>query len=154
MAINNLSATVKALRKRFYMTQQELALKSGVGLRFIRELEQGKPTLRLDKVNQVLDLFNFVMEPVPKKKDDEIVKQLRLLSGNTELKNKALAYLKGLTSQSKLGSKADEQVRTKSFLDDVAGKWTDNRSADEIINDIYSSRKNKDDEETTKLFDS
>ncbi|MEE3350747.1 MAG: helix-turn-helix transcriptional regulator, partial [Candidatus Gastranaerophilaceae bacterium] len=67
MATNNLSATVKALRKRFYMTQEELALKSGVGLRFIRELEQGKPTLRLDKVNQVLDLFNFVMEPVPKK---------------------------------------------------------------------------------------
>ena len=71
MATNNLSATVKALRKKFYMTQEELALKSGVGLRFIRELEQGKPTLRLDKVNQVLDLFNFVMEPVPKKKDDE-----------------------------------------------------------------------------------
>ena len=39
------------------MTQEELALKAGVGLRFIRELEQGKETLRLDKVNQVLSLF-------------------------------------------------------------------------------------------------
>lgn len=41
------------------MTQEDLALKSGVGLRFVRELEQGKPTLRMDKVNQVLALFSL-----------------------------------------------------------------------------------------------
>ena len=39
------------------LTQVDLAEKSGVGLRFVRELEQGKSTLRLDKVNQVLALF-------------------------------------------------------------------------------------------------
>jgi y4mF family transcriptional regulator len=39
------------------LTQPELAEKAGVGLRFMRELEQGKPSLRLDKVNQVLQLF-------------------------------------------------------------------------------------------------
>jgi y4mF family transcriptional regulator len=48
---------IKLKRKALKLTQEELALKSGVGLRFLRELEQGKITLRLDKVNQVLRLF-------------------------------------------------------------------------------------------------
>jgi y4mF family transcriptional regulator len=48
---------VKERRKFVYLTQVELAEKAGVGLRFIRELEQGKKTLRLDKINQVLKLF-------------------------------------------------------------------------------------------------
>ena len=48
---------VKKERKRHSLTQRELSLKAGVGLRFIRELEQGKKTLRLDKVNQVLFMF-------------------------------------------------------------------------------------------------
>ncbi|RLZ09711.1 helix-turn-helix transcriptional regulator [Faecalibacter macacae] len=48
---------VKQKRKRLKITQPELAERAGVGLRFVRELEQGKPTLRLDKVNQVLALF-------------------------------------------------------------------------------------------------
>lgn len=51
------SLFVKQKRKEFNLTQQELASKAGVGLRFIRDLEQGKETLRLDKVNQVLTLF-------------------------------------------------------------------------------------------------
>lgn len=51
------SAYVKEMRKKNKLTQIELSEKSGVGLRFIRELEQGKETLRLDKVNQVLCLF-------------------------------------------------------------------------------------------------
>ena len=59
--MNNLSATVKRLRKQYNLTQEELSLKSGVGLRFVRELEQGKGTLRLDKVNQLLDFFNYEM---------------------------------------------------------------------------------------------
>ncbi len=59
-----LSQTVKALRKEYHLTQEDLAYKSGVGLRFVRELEQGKQTLRMDKVNQVLDLFNMELGPV------------------------------------------------------------------------------------------
>ena len=59
--MNNLSTTVKMLRKQYNLTQEELSLKSGVGLRFVRDLEQGKETLRLDKVNQLLDFFNFEM---------------------------------------------------------------------------------------------
>jgi y4mF family transcriptional regulator len=45
------------MRKAAGLTQVELAERAGVGLRFLRELEQGKPTVRLDKVNQVLALF-------------------------------------------------------------------------------------------------
>lgn len=52
-----ISEFIKAKRKNLGLTQIILAEKAGVGLRFIRDLEQGKPTLRLDKVNQVLDLF-------------------------------------------------------------------------------------------------
>ena len=59
--MNNLSITVKMLRKQYNLTQEELSLKSGVGLRFVRHLEQGKETLRLDKVNQLLDFFNYEM---------------------------------------------------------------------------------------------
>ena len=48
---------IKQKRKRLKLTQPELAERAGVGLRFVRELEQGKPSVRLDKVNQVLALF-------------------------------------------------------------------------------------------------
>ena len=64
-----LTETVKQLRKQYGLTQEQLALKSGVGLNFVRELEQGKPTVRLDKVNQVLNLFNFEMAPTPKENE-------------------------------------------------------------------------------------
>lgn len=60
-----LSTKIKQLRKEYHLTQQDLAYKSGVGLRFVRELEQGKPTVRIDKVNQVLELFNLQLGPVP-----------------------------------------------------------------------------------------
>ena len=66
-SMNNLSATVKSLRKQFNMTQEDLSMNSGVGLRFVRDLEQGKQTLRLDKVNQLLDFFNYEMAPQPKR---------------------------------------------------------------------------------------
>lgn len=59
----NLADFVKDKRKSVKLTQPELAEKAGVGLRFIRELEQGKETLRLDKVNQVLQLFGYEVGP-------------------------------------------------------------------------------------------
>lgn len=59
---------VKEKRKLANLTQPELASKAGVGLRFVRELEQGKESLRLDKVNQVLQLFGYQVgaEPMPR----------------------------------------------------------------------------------------
>lgn len=56
---------VKAKRKALDLTQRDLADRAGLGLRFIRDLEQGKETLRLDKVNQVLALFGHRMAPAP-----------------------------------------------------------------------------------------
>lgn len=55
--MSTFSLFLKERRKAVGLTQEELAFKAGVGLRFVRDLEQGKKTLRLDKVNQVLWLF-------------------------------------------------------------------------------------------------
>jgi transcriptional regulator, y4mF family len=52
-----ISEFVKKNRKELHLTQPELAARVGVGLRFLRELEQGKQSLRMDKVNQVLSYF-------------------------------------------------------------------------------------------------
>jgi len=50
---------IKELRKQANLTQTQMAQRTGVGLRFVRDLEQGKPTVRIDKVNQVLALFGY-----------------------------------------------------------------------------------------------
>ncbi len=62
---------VKQKRKSVNLTQPELAEKAGVGLRFLRELEQGKESLRIDKVNQVLRLFDYEVGAIPIKKEDD-----------------------------------------------------------------------------------
>ena len=62
--IPKLKEFVKKQRKIHGLTQIELAHKAGVGLRFVRELEQGKATLRMDKVNQILQLFGKTLGPV------------------------------------------------------------------------------------------
>ncbi|MBK9391733.1 MAG: helix-turn-helix transcriptional regulator [Bacteroidetes bacterium] len=61
---NEFKFFVKEKRNAASLTQPELAEKAGVGLRFMREMEQGKETLRLDKVNQVLRLFGYEVGPV------------------------------------------------------------------------------------------
>ena len=60
---------MKENRKAAGLTQEEFAVRAGLGLRFVRDLEQGKETVRLDKVNQALRMFG--MEAVPGKADDE-----------------------------------------------------------------------------------
>lgn len=72
MNAKSLSEYVKQMRKEYNLTQIELSEKSGVGLRFVRELEQGKQTLRLDKVNQVLNLFGTEVGVVPITKPDKL----------------------------------------------------------------------------------
>jgi y4mF family transcriptional regulator len=66
-----LSDYLKKKRKSLNLTQEDLASKAGVGLRVVREMEQGKPTLRMDKVNQVLMLFGAELGVVLKVKNDE-----------------------------------------------------------------------------------
>ncbi len=63
--LTDLSIHIKLKRKQNKLTQPELALKAGVGLRFVRDLEQGKNSLRMDKVNDVLKLFGETLGAVP-----------------------------------------------------------------------------------------
>ena len=62
---HQLNDFVKVKRKELGLTQQGLADKAGVGLRFVRELERNKPSMQMDKVNQVLLLFGYQLGPVP-----------------------------------------------------------------------------------------
>lgn len=72
MEYTTLAKYVKEMRKQYRLTQSDLSEKSGVGLRFVRELEQGKQTLRLDKVNRILNLFGTEVGPVPIPKNIEL----------------------------------------------------------------------------------
>lgn len=63
----HIASFVKYNRAKVKMTQGELAERAGVGLRFIRDLEQGKETLRMDKVNQVLRLFGHILSAKPQR---------------------------------------------------------------------------------------
>ncbi len=65
-AMSTIGNYIKSERKKAGLTQEEFAMRSGLGLRFVRELEQGKATVRLDKVNQALAMFG--MEAVPGRK--------------------------------------------------------------------------------------
>lgn len=69
--MKELGEFTKKKRKQAKLTQPELAERAGVGLRFIRELESNKPTLRLDKVEQVLKLFGHTVGPIPIKREAE-----------------------------------------------------------------------------------
>ena len=66
-----ISKFVRQKRKEYKLTQRDLADRAVVGIRFVRELEAGKPTLRIDKVNVVLDLFGHQLGPVPNKHREE-----------------------------------------------------------------------------------
>lgn len=65
--MNKIARFIKESRRSARLTQEEFAMRSGLGIRFIRELEQGKETVRMDKVNIALGMFG--MEAVPGKKD-------------------------------------------------------------------------------------
>ena len=66
--MNPIAKFIKENRKAAGLTQEEFAIRSGLGLRFVRELEQGKETVRMEKVNT---LAMFDMQAVPGRKDDE-----------------------------------------------------------------------------------
>ena len=66
--MNKIGQYIKEQRKKNGLTQEEFAIRAGLGLRFVRELEQGKETVRLDKVNQALSMFG--MEVIAGKKEE------------------------------------------------------------------------------------
>ena len=68
--MNKIAEFVKTQRKAAGLTQEQFAMRSGLGLRFVRELEQGKTTVRMDKVNVALAMFG--MDAVPGRKEDEV----------------------------------------------------------------------------------
>ncbi|HCK44560.1 MAG TPA: transcriptional regulator [Lachnospiraceae bacterium] len=68
--MNKIAEFVKTQRKAAGLTQEQFAMRSGLGLRFVRELEQGKTTVRMDKVNVALAMFG--MEAVPGRKEDGV----------------------------------------------------------------------------------
>ena len=68
--MSNIGDYIKQERKRVGLTQEEFAIRSGLGLRFVRELEQGKENVRLDKVNQALAVFG--KEAIPGEKERNI----------------------------------------------------------------------------------
>jgi y4mF family transcriptional regulator len=65
-----LGVFIKKQRKDLGLTQKEFALRSGLGLRFVRELERGKPTVRLDKVQEALHFLGCHLEPTRDKTDE------------------------------------------------------------------------------------
>ena len=67
--MNPIAEFVKKSRKEAGLTQEEFAIRSGLGLRFVRDLEQGKTTVRMDKVNVALGMFG--MEATPARKENK-----------------------------------------------------------------------------------
>lgn len=69
LSMKDIGVFIKESRKAAGLTQEEFAIRAGLGLRFVRDLEQGKETVRMDKVNQALAMFG--MKAVPGKADEE-----------------------------------------------------------------------------------
>ena len=69
MKLANIAEFIKSKRLKLGLTQEDVAERAGVGLRFVRDLEQEtKESFRTDKLNQVLALFGHELGPVPKEK--------------------------------------------------------------------------------------
>ena len=79
--MNTIAEFVKQKRREAGLTQEEFAMRSGLGLRFVRELEQGKETVRMDKVNQALAMFG--MKAVPGRVKNEPIERILNYKGYT-----------------------------------------------------------------------
>lgn len=71
--MNPIGKYIKEERQRAGLTQEEFAMRAGLGLSFVRKLEQGRGTVRLDKVNQALGMFGAEAVPGRKRRDEENV---------------------------------------------------------------------------------
>ncbi|MBL7736015.1 MAG: helix-turn-helix transcriptional regulator [Chitinophagaceae bacterium] len=110
---NHISSFVKYFRTKYRMTQEQLAEKAGVGLRFIRDLEQGKETLRMDKVNQVLALFGCRVVPGTSKKKDQWEIIMNHMNRNVHVYLKDRTVLTGLLLDYKM---EDQEVKSWHFV--------------------------------------
>jgi len=69
--MTQLSKFVKKRRKKLGLTQEDLSFKAVMGLRFVRDLEQGKPSLQMDMVNQILSLFGYELGPIESERNEK-----------------------------------------------------------------------------------
>lgn len=58
---------LKILRKQYNLTQEQLAVQSGVSFAFINRVENGKTSIRLEVLNEILDLFGCEVAIIDKK---------------------------------------------------------------------------------------
>jgi y4mF family transcriptional regulator len=65
-----LGTAIRTRRKQLKITQKELAMTCGTGLRFIVDLEKGKPTCQIGKTLQVLQALGLAIETTPLSGDD------------------------------------------------------------------------------------
>ncbi|MBR4490096.1 MAG: helix-turn-helix transcriptional regulator [Treponema sp.] len=72
--MNQIAQFVKTERKKAGLTQEDFSIRSGLGLRFVRELEQGKETCRMDKVNHALSMFGCTLGVVRMPREEEMEK--------------------------------------------------------------------------------
>jgi y4mF family transcriptional regulator len=63
-----ISLFVRNRREELGYTQEELASRSGVSVRFLKEFERGKPTARLDKISELLDFLGAELSVADKAK--------------------------------------------------------------------------------------
>lgn len=70
--MNTISKLLKGERKKAGLTQEEFAMRSGLGLRFVRDLEQGKESCRMDKINQALNMFGYELVPGRIKNESDV----------------------------------------------------------------------------------
>jgi len=110
---NHISYFVKYFRIKYRMTQEQLAEKAGVGLRFIRDLEQGKETLRMDKVNQVMALFGYRVTPGTSKSKDQWEIIMKYMNRNVHVYLKDKTILAGLLLDYKM---EDQKVKSWHFV--------------------------------------
>lgn len=88
--ISSIAAFVKYNREKMNLTQEQLADLAGVGIHFLRNLEQGHSSLKLDKVNQVLKVFGHILTATPEHLDpyqlwfNYMNKAVRIIKKNRE----------------------------------------------------------------------
>jgi y4mF family transcriptional regulator len=133
---NHISHFVKFIRNKYKLTQEELAEKAGVGLRFIRDLEQGKESLRMDKVNQVLALFGYRAIPGTSRKKDQWEIIMSHMNRNVQVYMKDNTVLVGFLLDYKM---EDQEVKSWKFVsNNNALKYRDTKDeslVQEISND-------------------
>lgn len=145
MEQHNLADLVKYMRHSTNLTQEELAQKAGVGLRFVRDLEQGKQTIRMDKLNQVLALFGYKVSATSARKQDQWEIIMNHMNRNVRITQKDWTERTGILKGYRM---KDQQVLHWEFIPDSnALKYRDTKDetlVEKIDNDNLLNVENLD----------